>query len=263
MTAMPEHPRALDAPAVNAPEADARPLTVRTRLTAAIPLRRVVAALWLAVLGLLLAATALAVLRLKFGHDHVLGFAAMFDLDGEGGVPAWFSSMLMLACAAVLAVVGRARAGDPYRRHWLVLAAIFVYLSVDETIALHERLIAPLRTLAGADGMLHYTWVVVGGPVVLVVGVAYLGYLRALPASTRRRFVVAGALYVAGALGMEMLGGYLRARHGEAYHATVLKVVVTLLEETMEMAGLILFLSALLTHLRTHVGPLALRVVAR
>src|SRR3982751_4790319 len=69
-------------------------------------------------------------------------------LDGECNIPSWFSSCLLLVCALLLALIAAAQRQRPkaWFGHWLALALIFGFLSLDETAQLHELSIAPIRT---------------------------------------------------------------------------------------------------------------------
>lgn len=180
-------------------------------------------------------------------------FTGKFLVSGEINFPSYFSALLLLACAALLGVIGslRRRAGAPYARHWQVLAAIFVYLSVDEATALHEMLVRPLRRGLDLSGFLRFSWVVPAAILVLILALVYVRFVWALPARSRWLFVLAGALYVGGALGFEMIGG----RIDEAFGATgVLYHAVSAAEEALEMAGTIIFIYALLDYIRSHIG---------
>jgi hypothetical protein len=59
--------------------------------------------------------------------------------------------------------------------------------------------------------------------------------------------VSAAAVYVGGALGMEMVCGYMFVEYGEQSLAYLAAMT---LEETMEMTGMVIFLYALLDFLR-------------
>ena len=61
-------------------------------------------------------------------------------------------------------------------------------------------------------------------------------------------FIIAGCLYVSGALGMEMVGGNYRDMVGEV---DLNYGLITSFEETLEMAGIILFIYGLLDYLRS------------
>lgn len=163
----------------------------------------------------------------------------LVSLSYEGNLPTWLSSSLLLACAVALAAVG-ARAAA-YRRHWLLLSGIFGYLSIDESVELHER----LNLLVDLDGPLYYGWIVPAAAVVAALGLVYLRFLVALPATTRRRFVVAGLLYVGGALVMEIPLGLWTEAHGDGGLGYAL---IDFVEEVLEMIGAGLFLMALLDH---------------
>lgn len=215
--------------------------------------------------GLLLVVVTLAFLsvagqfsRHVLGHDVLLGFVRQFNLDAEGNVPTWFSSMTLLLSAVLLAAIARVKhlARAPYARHWGLLALIFVGLSMDEAAALHEMAIHPLRALLHARGALYFAWVVLGAAFVLAVGFGYLRFLLHLPPATRRGFIVAGGLFVGGALGMELAGGYVADYHGQG---TPLYTAMTTVEECLEMLGIVVFIHALLSYLGAEVGEARIR----
>lgn len=66
----------------------------------------------------------------------------LFDVNTEATVPTWWSAGLLLAVAAVCAVLAAVTktAGGGRARRWGVLGPTFVAMSLDETVALHERL---------------------------------------------------------------------------------------------------------------------------
>ena len=71
------------------------------------------------------------------------GRVATFDLDGEGSLAVWFSSMTltMAGLVAILVFTIRRHKRDDYQgiyRIWLWAAACWFLLSVDETASLHE-----------------------------------------------------------------------------------------------------------------------------
>lgn len=89
-------------------------------------------------------------------------------------------------------------------------------------------------------------WYLVYIPVVVVVAAAYVPFLRALPRRTAGLFVAAGALFIGGAIGVELYEAFLIG--GGASQVTVL--LSRAVEETAEMSGVVLFIYALLDHLR-------------
>ena len=95
-------------------------------------------------------------------------------------------------------------------------------------------------------GVLYFSWVVPAGIIVAALGIAYLPFLRRLPARTRWRFVLAGALYVGGALLMELPLGWWAERAGDD---NLVYGLLDFVEESLELAGTSLFLAALLDYL--------------
>jgi hypothetical protein len=79
-----------------------------------------------------------------------------------------------------------------------------------------------------------------------VFAASYLKFLFHLPMKTRVKVAVAGALYVGGALGVELPLGLWTERHGELNFGWA---IIDMAEESMEIAGSSLFLFALLEYL--------------
>jgi hypothetical protein len=78
---------------------------------------------------------------------------ALFDLDGEGNLPAWFSSFqLALISLCLWFMVFRQRKSDkPSRAFFALLASGFLLWSADETAQMHER-------LTGWIGLRYVDW---------------------------------------------------------------------------------------------------------
>ena len=207
------------------------------------------------------------------GHDYQLGLAAELDLNGENNIPAWYSSSALLLCAVLLAVIGLAkkRGKDLYSGQWLAMAAIFLYLSMDEAASIHETigsLIMPALKASGyLGGYLHYpksrgslvmiAWVIFGTIAVLIFLLAYLRFLAHLPTKTRNLFLIAGTLYVGGALGVELLA----ARYYDLYgYQTLTYAMLVICEESFEMLGVVVFIYTLFSYLGSSVTGLRILI---
>jgi len=187
--------------------------------------------------------------KLVLEHDNVFGLVPLLHVDSEGNLPAWLSSAMLLGVAALAALTASAagRRGDRLARYWWVLACIFLFLSLDEVSEAHEQLIHPLRYALDLSGAFYWSWVIVGLAVVPAVGLAFIPFLRALPRRTTVLLVVAGGVYVAGALGLEMASGYYYSNRWERDLGYQL---ITTVEELLEMQGTVLFLYGVLDHMR-------------
>lgn len=166
-------------------------------------------------------------------YDMPLGLISLSD---EQNLPTWFSSHLIMLCAAILALISFSDRGHgaEFRRHWRGLAFVFAYLSLDEAIELHEG----LNLVYDTGGFLYFGWVVPFGVLVLILVITYVKFLKHLPEETRWQFVLAGALFVGGALGVEMILGYWTDLHGEE---NLTYGIIDWVEETLEMCGMSLF----------------------
>jgi hypothetical protein len=171
--------------------------------------------------------------------------ARMFNVQLEQSVPTWFSSALLTVAALLMLWIGGVERTDGGRfvRHWLSLGFIFFYLSIDESVGIHERLNDPLRDRLGLDGALYFAWIIVAVPVVLLIGLAYLRFLRALTPSHLRLAVIAFLFYVGGAVGLESIGAWLWASEGGTSN---LYGVLGHVEELFEMTGVVVWIAMLL-----------------
>jgi hypothetical protein len=188
------------------------------------------------------------------GNNHVNGLVPLFDFNQEQSVPTWFSCSLLMMSAALLAVIAAANRYEqlPYR-WWTVLSLVFVYLSLDEALSFHERLNRPVRDLLGTGGALYYAWVIPYAMFALGLFVFSVRPLRALPVATRRRLMTAGALFVCGAMGMELVGSQIVTSN--RMQVTLLADVTMTIEEILELSGGIVLVYALLKHIAsTHPG---------
>jgi hypothetical protein len=233
-------------------EKDAAAPLASPPFTLVISPRKVALVLTLVVLSLILAHVGVEYIKFFHNHPGQLGFEYQLNLDNENNIPTWYSSSALLLSALLLAVIGLAykRRGNPYAFQWLGLAAIFLFLSLDEAASLHEltrHLSKPMVEPGGYfHGFLFFPWVVFGAIFLLIVILAYVRFVAALPVQTRSLFLIAGTLYVGGAMGIEILS----ARHAYLYgFENFLYTMYVAVEEGLEMLGIVVFLYALVSHL--------------
>ena len=168
------------------------------------------------------------------------------NMDRELNLPTLFSSALLLMAALLMRRLGQSSdgiaAGD-----WRLLSKIFIFLALDEALQIHEILIIP-----GLRHQVHpalaSTWVVPYAALALILLWRFRRFLGALPTATASRLLRSGAVYIGGAIGMEMIGSFavrssLIRLHSPWYGA------ITGLEETLELLGIILLIDALLREL--------------
>lgn len=161
------------------------------------------------------------------------------SLSYEGNLPTWFSSSLLLACAVAAGAIAHRR--PPMHRHWWFISLLAGWMSLDEAAELHEH----LGGFVGGTGVLYFDWVIPAATFVAALVIAFVPFIRALHPTTRTRLLVAGVIYVGGALVLELPLGWWTEQHGTESFGYA---IIDWFEETMEMIGSTLAFAALLAH---------------
>jgi hypothetical protein len=164
----------------------------------------------------------------------------LLNVDGEGNIPAWFSSVqLFLISAFLFLKAWRAEAGAGASRWFFLLgAAAFLFLSADEAAYIHETI---TRALVHVEWMPrfkgdHGIWI----PIYLGI-MALLGLLCWRQVWLMFTHHTAGAVtmavgmgvFLAGAVGLEIVGYQL----GSAVLGAFGMVLLIAAEEFLEMLG--------------------------
>ena len=119
----------------------------------------------------------------------------------------------------------------------------FVYLSLDELTEIHEHWAG---VGVSGRGLVFFVLVPAGLAIVAVTG-GYVRFLSSLAPRIRRLFIVAAALYVGGAIGVEALDHLIRDHVSDL----VLGLHDAVLAETLEMLGTATFIYALLLEIES------------
>jgi hypothetical protein len=174
---------------------------------------------------------------------------SILRLDAELTIPAWYSGCLLFFAALLLLILAW-RARTLRSRDfiwWLLLGLGFMYLSADEVATIHERVMKIVRSHVETSGAFTFSWLLVGIPAVIAVAALFLPFVLRLERRTRSLLIASGTLYVGGAIGFEMLGGIAVSRGG---FQTLEYLVVSTLEECLELAGVALLAVTLLLRIR-------------
>ena len=158
-----------------------------------------------------------------------------FNFDQESNFPSLYSALALGFCSYLLAIITSLRRAKKarYVKHWKALSFIFLFLALDEACSIHELLIPVLRNAINARGILYFTWVVPAFFLLIVFLIAFRKFIQNLPPKTRALFLFAGSVYVGGALGMELVGGYIADTMGY----TTFYGLASTVEELLEMFG--------------------------
>jgi len=135
--------------------------------------------------------------------------------------------------------------------------AVFLFLSADEAAGIHERLIEPLRNSLNTSGVLSFAWVIPYGIFVIAMMLIYFRFLFSQDVRIRNLIIFAGILYVAGALGVELIGGHWSELHGPE---NITYALITTLEESLEMTGILVFIYALMSYITFELSDLSFNI---
>lgn len=178
--------------------------------------------------------------------DRVL--ISFFDLDEEESFGTWFSAInLFIAGCSTLLFVRLTSGPLPHLIQWYCLAFGLIFMSIDEVAAMHEYL---------NSSMVDGHWTEIGAIFVAILGILYIPFLRSLPTRTRNLCLLAGIVFLGGAIGVEW---------GTIYHEdqglldTLGYNLWNAVEEGFEMIGVIIYQYALLDFAkRSHSSQLRL-----
>jgi len=196
--------------------------------------------------------------RYFLGHDYVFGLVPLFDLDVEGNIPSLFSSVSILLCSGLLYIIGTAHMKDGNKEsyYWMGLAAIFLFLALDEGATIHERLIGPMKEIMEDTGYPYLTWVV---PYIIFstgIGLIYLRFLLNLQKRFRILIIISGIIYIIGALGFEPITPYY---YEISHKKDIIFSTIIMVEESFEMIGILLFIYTLLSYISLKFDKLCIR----
>ncbi|MCJ8167050.1 hypothetical protein MKJ04_19565 [Pontibacter sp. E15-1] len=165
----------------------------------------------------------------------------LFDLDGEANIPAWFSSTQLFVVGALFLLSPNWHKASQLANPWflLLVGLGFVFLSLDESAVIHERVTKALKDNEWAPRFKggHGIWISIYfsfATLIVLVGVrTILSFFKVYPIQSV--ILAAGlACFLIGGVGMEVLS-YWYLRTAENAQLYSIEVVI---EEFLEMAGI-------------------------
>jgi hypothetical protein len=225
-----------------------RPSRALDAITIPVDLRRVVARLAVASCALIAVGVVTEFLYDAADRRHDWWFRFV-DVNGEGNLPSWFSVLLLGATALLLFAVSHLRRGRGLDAAvaWSLLGWFVVAMSLDEMTSIHEAVGGQIDERVWIPVIAGYGWILPGA--VVAAGGAFVGWraLRSLPPHTRRALAAGAAVFVAGALALEVVEAVLTDETGRFGAGPKL---VTGAQELLEMLGTVIVLRVLLHEAR-------------
>jgi hypothetical protein len=175
-----------------------------------------------------------------------------FHLATENVVAAWYSSMLLLsvAFAALLSYATEKGGLSPFSLGWLVIAAAFTALSLDELGSLHERIGMVRHGGGGPTGWVYVLIVPIGAVALFMTAFAWF-HLRRVRAAAGL-FVLGTALFLSDPVFELAEMALLRA--GAGNDLAVHNALLVIEEGIVELGGALCFLLGVLVYTRRVAG---------
>lgn len=181
-------------------------------------------------------------------------FYKLFALDIEQNLPTWYSTILLnvsgLLCLIIFLVdreVDRA-----ISIWWFLIGITFIVLSADEAAGFHEPIALYLRKYHPDHfkGIFRGGWIFPYLAVILVIFPFLLKqFLLKVPRKIAFFMIASGILFLTGAVGGEMIGGFVWDEKGKRYDFWYQHAVI--FEEILEMLGVSLFIVTLSIYLNS------------
>ena len=170
---------------------------------------------------------------------------ALFSIDGEMTIPAWYQGLLLMACAISI-IINSATNRLTLKKSQLSFSLIFITLSIDEVITIRERIegvyykyiLIRGYTLSFEHNFI-FSLLVLG--LILLIACISIRFLYSHDNYNRKPFILSGFIYVFGAVGLDLIGSNFEDKMSLIYQLS------TMLEELFEMIGLIMFLHVMNT----------------
>lgn len=181
-----------------------------------------------------------------------------FDVELENNIPTWFSSAILLIAALLFALIAAVKwsGKDRFALYWTALAGLFFFMSGDETASVHEMFNMKALPMVNIS---PDAWIVVAAPLIIIAGVLFFRFFMHLPERIRNLMLLAMGLYIFGGLIIETIAiNDVFMVPFRDYNLAY--VVLTLIEEVLEMIGVAILIYTLLAYIGHEFETVRLRI---
>lgn len=185
----------------------------------------------------------------KYGYEHLrlLGFTRLLDFNQLGSFPHYFISLLLLISSFLLYLIAISHKseGSLYWIHWSVLSFVFFILSFYKLLWVREISTRMLENIYIKSDISYSSWVILKVTLLVLFVALFLRFFLQLPSRVKLLFFVAVGLLIGGGLGVDTLSHMTHNWHTH----NLTHMVMSTVEESMVMLGIIVFIHALLGYL--------------
>lgn len=176
-------------------------------------------------------------------NEILLKTVKLFHFDSEGNLPTYFSSLLFLISSVLLLLISKIEF-NRNSKYWLLLSLVFLFLSIEDYIQLHEKFTNIIFDKFHISGAFRFIWIYPAALIIILSFFYFRKFLFGLPIKTKLNFIIAAGLFFTGTFILEFIAGILLSHQGEI--KSNLFYILATIEETLEFLGLWFFIRALL-----------------
>jgi len=200
-------------------------------------------------------------IRYQVIQSQYLTVLELFNMDAEKNIPTFFYVLLLICCSLLLASISllMAQQKSSQRNFWLILTFLFLTLSLEKAVRPQEYLLPPLMELLKNENISYIKYF----PIIIAL-LFYLGiivysfmFVQKLPTITKRSFIIATCIYIIGAFVLDMVGSIFYDISGQH---NIIYSILGVIEESVEMIGIIAFIHTFLNFIRTEFTPLMILI---
>jgi hypothetical protein len=185
----------------------------------------------------------------------------LFNMDADKNIPIFFYITLLILCSLLLLSISilKAQQKSPQSNSWLILTFIFLVLSLEKAVRFQEYFFSPIKqflTNEQTSIIKYFPFIIV---ILIALGLIYysLIFIQKLPANNKRSFIIATCIYLSGAIILDLVGSAFYdpgGLHNLTYN------ILGVVEESVEMIGIIIFINTFLNIIRGEFTPLIILV---
>lgn len=180
-------------------------------------------------------------------NKWIKNIISLFDFDTEGNIPTFYSSLALFFSSVLLWLIALYNKQNKFSfLPWVGLSLIFVFLSIDEFVELHEYLEPLTKQYIKLSGVAYGYWTIPYVTALFILVLIYARFLFSLPKRILKLCLIAGFIFILGAVGFELIAQRVYFLNGSA---NALYKFLQTCEEFLEMLGVIIFIYALLNYL--------------
>lgn len=179
---------------------------------------------------------------LKWEGELLVFIFRLFDVGHETNLPVFYGASLWVLLSIFALVCGYL--ADRLKISWYLLALIAFLAALDEATMIHEHFkhFADLFKPLIGNSLISYDWVYAGIIAAILVATVFAPLALNLPTSVLIQLILGGAIFLFGAIVVEILTGHVIAHFGEVTWHTVMLIHF---EEWLEYIGVIVAIYAL------------------